>query len=82
MSAMERAKSESEVSMKDVEDEVDEYEEVKPNRSRRDNAIKHASFPHRKMSQKLNTLRMRWKSTRTTSPKKRLAYTPSIPIKF
>jgi len=29
MSAMERTKSESEVSMKDVDDEVDEYEEVK-----------------------------------------------------
>lgn len=34
MSAMERAKSESEVSMKDVEDELDEYEEVKPRRLR------------------------------------------------
>ena len=33
MSAMERTKSESEVSMKDV-DEVDEYEEVKATRSR------------------------------------------------
>lgn len=80
---MECTKSESEVSMKDVDDEVDEYEEVKPSRSRRNNAIKHASFPRRRtMSQKLNTLRTRWKSTMVMSPKKRLVYTLSMPISF
>lgn len=31
---MERVKSESEVSMKDVDDEVDDYEEVRPTQSR------------------------------------------------
>jgi hypothetical protein len=34
------------------------------------------------MNRKLNTLRMKWKSTRSTSPKKRLAYTLSMPTIF
>ena len=73
MSAMERTKSESEVSMKDVDDEVDDYEEVKPTRPRWENAINHASFRHRRsmMNLRLNTPKMRWKLTRVTSPKKR-----------
>ena len=73
MSAMERTKSESEVSMKDVDDEVDDYEEVKSTRPRWENAINHASFRYRRsmMNLRLNTPKMRWKLTRVTSPKKR-----------
>ena len=71
MSAMERTKSESEVSMKDVDDEVDDYEEVKPTRSRWENAINHASSRRRRMSLRLNIPKMRWKLTRMKSPKER-----------
>jgi hypothetical protein len=71
MSAIERTKSDSEVSMKDVDDEVDEHEEVISTQSRCNNAINYASFRNRRMSRKPNIPKMRWKLTRATSPKKR-----------
>ena len=67
MSAMERTKSESEVSMKDVDDEEDVYDEVKPIQSRQNDAINDASFFRRKTrNRKLSSPKTRWKLTPMT----------------
>ena len=57
--------------MEVVGDEEDDYKEVQPSRSRWNNVIKHASFPHRRTtSRKPKTLKMIWKSTRAMRAKR------------